>query len=314
MATIRIANITDIPAIESLLRASQLITGVAKELIADFCVAEEQGKLVGVAGMENCGEGIGLLRSFAVQAEYRNRGIAKLLYKDLLAHARRLGVSHLYLLTTGAQEYFFKLGFVALRRAQAPEAIKSTQQFRMLCPDSAVLMWLDIQESSDSEAAHRENTMQTTLIRAILAGWIGGFMGNGLLGAVFSSPMAKAVLYDTNVQSQLFLSVTPQRNIAVSVVGLIVLSGIHGLLYSRLNPSIPGRTWLMQGLAWGGMIWASYWLFQEWFIYITLLGEPLLLAAFELLVLLAGSLLEGVVIAKICAAGSRMKLGGKGMQ
>lgn len=145
--------------------------------------------------------------------------------------------------------------------------------------------------------------MQTTYIRAVLAGWIGGFMGNGLLGAVFSSPLAKAILYDSNMQSQLFLSVTPQRNIAVSVVGLIVLSGIHGLLYSRLNTSIPGRTWLMQGLAWGAMIWASYWLFQEWFIYITLLGEPLLLAAFELIVLLAGSLLEGVVIAKICAAG-----------
>lgn len=147
--------------------------------------------------------------------------------------------------------------------------------------------------------------MQTTYIRAILAGWIGGFLGNGLLGAIFSSPLAKAILYDPNVQSQLFLNVTPQRNIAVSVIGLIVLSGIHGILYACLSPSIPGRNWLMKGVLWGTMIWASYWLFQEWFIYITLLGEPLLLAILELVVLLAGSLLEGVVIAKICALDSR---------
>ena len=36
---------------------------------------------------------------------------------------------------------------------------------------------------------------------------------------------------------------------------------------------------------------------QEWFIYNTLLGEPLFLNAFELTILILGSLVEGVVIA-----------------
>ena len=40
-----------------------------------------------------------------------------------------------------------------------------------------------------------------------------------------------------------------------------------------------------------------YWLFQEWFIYNTLLGEPLLLNALELGILMLGSLVEGAVIA-----------------
>lgn len=142
----------------------------------------------------------------------------------------------------------------------------------------------------------------TVLMRTLAAGWIGGFAGNALLGAVFSSSWVKGILYDPILQSQIFISLTPQRNIAVSVIGLIVLSGIHGALYAQLQPSIPGRTWLGKGLMWGAMIWASYWLFQEWFIYVTLLGEPIVLATFELAILLCGSLVEGLVISRLISA------------
>ncbi|MCG3187196.1 MAG: hypothetical protein IOMNBAOH_01793 [Rhodocyclaceae bacterium] len=137
--------------------------------------------------------------------------------------------------------------------------------------------------------------------RALMAGWLGGLAGNALLGALFSSPWIKRVLYDPNHQSQLFVTLTPQRNIVVSVLGLIVLSGVHGLLYARLRPAIPGKSWLRKGIAWGIMIWAMYWLFQEWFIYVTLLQEPPILAGFELVILLLGSMLEGVVIARVIA-------------
>lgn len=133
--------------------------------------------------------------------------------------------------------------------------------------------------------------------RAVVAGWLGGFLGNGLLGALFSTPMVRDLLYDPARQSELFIAVTPQRDIAVSVIGLVVLSGIHGILFSILRESIPGRTWMQKGLWWGFALWALYWLFQEWFIYVTLLREPVVLAALELCLLLLGSLLEGVVIA-----------------
>jgi hypothetical protein len=39
-----------------------------------------------------------------------------------------------------------------------------------------------------------------------------------------------------------------------------------------------------------------YWLFQEWFIYNTLLGEPLILNLLELVILAVGSTVEGIVI------------------
>jgi hypothetical protein len=139
--------------------------------------------------------------------------------------------------------------------------------------------------------------MRRSFGKALLAGWIGGFIGNAFLGALFSSPFIAAVLYNPFWQSRLFIEITPQRNIAVSVIGLIVLSGLHGVLFQQLSPAIPGRAWLAKGLVFGAGIWATYWLFQEWFIYITLLNEPFLLALLELVVLFCGSLLEGAVIA-----------------
>ncbi|MFO1400137.1 MAG: hypothetical protein U1F30_02795 [Steroidobacteraceae bacterium] len=137
----------------------------------------------------------------------------------------------------------------------------------------------------------------TTLGKAAVAGWAGGFIGNGLLGALYSSGPIRQLLYDPGLQSELFIQITPQRNVAMSVAGLVVLSGVHGALLLLLRRDAAPAAWVRHGLRLGFVIWATYWLFQEWFIYVTLLQEPLSLAGVELLLLLAGSLVEGTVIA-----------------
>jgi hypothetical protein len=138
--------------------------------------------------------------------------------------------------------------------------------------------------------------MKTNYVKAIVAGLLGGFIGNGVLGAFFSAPLIKSILYNPALQSQLFIDITPNRNIPVSVMGLVLLSAIHGWLFIVLRPSIPGVDWVKKGLFWGFVIWAMYWLFQEWFIYHTLLQEPLILNLLELVILLAGSVIEGLII------------------
>ena len=134
-------------------------------------------------------------------------------------------------------------------------------------------------------------------LKIVVAGLVGGFIGNGVLGALFSSPPIQTILYNPELQSQLFIAITPERNIPVSIAGLVILSIIHAWLFSVLMPSLPGKTWLKKGLFWGLTIWLMYWLFQEWFIYNTLLGEPLILNVLELTILIMGSLVEGIVIA-----------------
>ncbi len=138
---------------------------------------------------------------------------------------------------------------------------------------------------------------KNSALKILLAGLVGGFIGNGVMGALFSSPPIQSILYNSEWQSHLFIEITPKRNIPVSVAGLVILSIIHGWLFSVFMPSIPGKTWLKKGLFWGLTIWLMYWLFQEWFVYNTLLGEPLLLNVLELAILMLGSLVEGIVIA-----------------
>ena len=135
------------------------------------------------------------------------------------------------------------------------------------------------------------------VVQILIAGLAGGFVGNGVLGALFSSPPVQSILYSSEWQSQLFIEITPKRNVPVSVAGLVLLSIIHAWLFSVFLPSIPGKTWVKKGLFWGLTIWLMYWLFQEWFIYNTLLGEPLLLNILELAILMLGSMIEGIVIA-----------------
>ncbi len=132
--------------------------------------------------------------------------------------------------------------------------------------------------------------------KAIVAGLLGGFIGNGVLGALFSLPLIKSVLYDPALQSRLFIEITPKRDIPASVAGLVLLSALHGLFFAILRAAVPGRNWVQKGLFWGLLIWALYWLFQEWFIYHTLLQEPLILNLLELVLLLTGSVLEGLII------------------
>jgi hypothetical protein len=150
--------------------------------------------------------------------------------------------------------------------------------------------------------------MRSNLAKIVLAGLSGGFLGNGVLGLLFSLPPITSILYDPAIQSRLFIELTPARNIPLSVGGLILLSVIHAWLFSVLRPAIPGASWIKKGMFWGVVIWLMFWVFQEWFIYHTLLGEPILLNLFELFILLLGSLAEGVVIAFVLARASTATL------
>ncbi len=136
-----------------------------------------------------------------------------------------------------------------------------------------------------------------TLFLIIIAGLLGGFVGNAILGILFTSPPIQSILYNPDIQSQTFLDITPLRNVPLSVVGLVLLTIIHSWLFYVFKPSIPGKSWIKKGLFWGFVIWLMFWLFQEWFIYHTLLQEPIILNLLELLILLLGSLVEGLVIA-----------------
>lgn len=118
--------------------------------LAHFLLLEDGERLAGVVGIEVLGRH-GLLRSLAVAAPYRGRGIAGRLTDAAEAHARASGVVTLYLLTTTAEGFFTKRGYRVLRRAEAPDGVRGTTEFRSICPSGAVCMRKDLSSMPDSE-------------------------------------------------------------------------------------------------------------------------------------------------------------------
>jgi amino-acid N-acetyltransferase len=118
------------------------LDGVPQSL-SGFVVAEQGKRVVGVAGVEDCGD-YGLLRSAAVDPAARNAGVGRKLVEQLIARERARGRRGLYLLTTTAMSYFPAFGFIETPRDAVPESIRATKEFAEACPASATVMKLDL--------------------------------------------------------------------------------------------------------------------------------------------------------------------------
>ena len=139
---IRPARPSDWPAVSKLLQDASLLLDGAQEHFHAFRVAEDPQGLLGVAGLEMHGSA-GLLRSVAVTARARSRGVARSLVTALLQDASDAGVTTVALLTTTASAYFTRLGFEVRPRSAAPAALLGSAEFRHACPASATLMlWI----------------------------------------------------------------------------------------------------------------------------------------------------------------------------
>jgi amino-acid N-acetyltransferase len=145
-ASLRTATRSDLPAIERLLASSNLpIAGVAESL-GGFVVAESRTdkRIVGVVGLEHCCQEYALLRSTAVEPEWRGTGLGRRLVTQAIATAESRGIKALYLLTTTAERYFPTFGFVKTDRESVPDEVKQTVEFREACPSSATVMALEL--------------------------------------------------------------------------------------------------------------------------------------------------------------------------
>ncbi|HKO16646.1 MAG TPA: arsenic resistance N-acetyltransferase ArsN2 [Gemmatimonadaceae bacterium] len=137
--TLRPARPADLDAVARLLVASSLpLDGVAEALPA-FVVAEADGRLVGVAGLEVCCDNA-LLRSVAVDPAWRSHGVGRALVTRVISDAEARGIRALYLLTTTAERYFPTFGFRAIARDEVPDDVRATVEFQGACPASATVM------------------------------------------------------------------------------------------------------------------------------------------------------------------------------
>lgn len=125
-----------------LVRAGLTTVGISDHFPSGYIVAREGKSIVGVAGLEVYGA-YGLLRSVAIDVEYRAQGLGRHLVEERVWAAGRSGLHRVYLLTTTAGDYFRELGFAAVPRESAPAVIQASKEFASVCPSSALLMVKD---------------------------------------------------------------------------------------------------------------------------------------------------------------------------
>ncbi len=131
----------DLPSAVALLKTCGLPTDdLGAVNLEHFELAvDAHGRIVGLAGFDRAGSDA-LLRSLAVAPGWRGRGLGGALVARREAAAKIAGVSCFYLLTTSAADYFRRLGYRDVARAEVPAAIAAHAQFRSLCPASATCL------------------------------------------------------------------------------------------------------------------------------------------------------------------------------
>lgn len=123
-------------AVSALLTAAGLPVPGADDAPVQMRVLREAGRVLACAGYERHGEGA-LLRSVAVAAEARGRGLGRRLVAAALAELEAQGAREVYLLTLEAAGFFAHLGFVPIARTQVPAAVLAAREFAIHCCDSA---------------------------------------------------------------------------------------------------------------------------------------------------------------------------------
>ncbi|WP_207790055.1 arsenic resistance N-acetyltransferase ArsN2 [Sphingosinicella humi] len=132
---------SDLARLESALDAAGLPYDDVREAGRFFYWSD--GPHASFVGLEVFG-GDALLRSLVVPLGARGKGLGRRVVETLLVEASESGIERLWLLTTTAEAFFAAIGFEPVARQEAPPAIRTTREFRDLCPASATFMKLDL--------------------------------------------------------------------------------------------------------------------------------------------------------------------------
>ena len=133
------AQAAEFDVIEALLDRAQLPLEGLRDHPQHMFVARAGNRIVGCASLELYGDAA-LLRSVAVDDEFRGGGIGCDLTRAALRIAKRRGVAAVYLQTTGAEQFFSRFAFIVIDRADLPPQVRSSWQFTSGCCSSAVVM------------------------------------------------------------------------------------------------------------------------------------------------------------------------------
>lgn len=114
-----------------------------------------------------------------------------------------------------------------------------------------------------------------------------------LLFALFMNPLSRHVIFSDGLGQSAKLvavwnTIEPVPSLASLAPALVVTPLIYSAIFAILYDSVPGRSPVTKGFAFGVAMWALVAVFFELFTPFGLFGEPAHLLAFELVLWFAG--------------------------
>ncbi len=126
-------------SIVAMLTAEKLPVDDLPANLENFLVIRQNDEVIGVIGMEIYG-GYSLLRSLAIRPDWRSRGIASKLLREIEILAHLKGSKAIYLLTETAPDYFDQKNYIKITRNEVPAEVQQSSEFSHVCPQSAIVM------------------------------------------------------------------------------------------------------------------------------------------------------------------------------
>jgi amino-acid N-acetyltransferase len=139
VAELRRAAEADLASIRELLEEAGLPTTDLETAKPKFTVLREDGDIVAAGALERFGSSA-LVRSVVVAGDRRGAGLGRIIVQELEKVARAARIGRLILLTQTAREFFVHLGYRVIERSEVPQDLQASEQFRSLCPASAICM------------------------------------------------------------------------------------------------------------------------------------------------------------------------------
>jgi L-amino acid N-acyltransferase YncA len=144
--TFRAATAADWAPVAALLTQALLPLAGAEAHLDQFLLAFRDDELVASAGLEVYGS-TALLRSVAVSQGERSTGLGQEIVRRLLDRAYETGLKMIVLLTTTADRFFPRFGFVRVTRAEVPGEVFTSPEFQGVCPTSSTVMRLELERA-----------------------------------------------------------------------------------------------------------------------------------------------------------------------
>ena len=135
------ARLEDVTHIKNLLTSNALPLEGVDDHWKTFVVARDGKAVIGCGGSETY-PSAALIRSIAVNSNYRRHGVGRQIVRQLLDRLSARGIREFYLLTTTAADYFAKRGFKPIDRDEVHPQLLASREFQGACPETAICMRL----------------------------------------------------------------------------------------------------------------------------------------------------------------------------